>query len=153
VPAGREPRSDVMLHRMGTVLEDTYAQNVKSKDNYQFPASTASATIRTFDGLVANTMAAESGDRNYVHYAFSVDESKLKKTGEDASGDKEAAGGGKAEGGKQAADDKPGVRREAENYNKQLSGWVYTIPDYKYDLLSETMDSLTKAASADKKKK
>lgn len=167
IPAGKKAKSDVMLHRLGTVLEDTFAQNVASLKSFQFPDDHASATIHTFDGLVATTEAAKVDGRNYVSYHFDVDPSRIKPArdqaasaddkkgpgkityGKDAkSGDKDAAADKDKAGDKGGAgdDDQPDVRKEAAKYNKQLDGWAYTLPDYKYELLSETMDSLTTAA-------
>ena len=135
VPKGREQQSDVVLYRMGTVLEDVFAQGVKSKDHYTFPDDHVTTTVRTFDGLVANIEAASSDGKNYVHYSFQVDESKLPAAKD--SKDKNAAAD-------KGAVKLPDIRKEAEGYNKELSGWVYSIPDFKYELLVQSLDQLTK---------
>jgi len=155
IPAGKKPKSDVVLHRMGTILQDNFAQNVASLKKFQFPADHASATIRTFDGLIAKTESAKVDGRNYVSYHFDVDPSKIKPAKDKSAGNdkKDQAKAGDKDSGKNGkSDNEPKVRKEADKYNKQLSGWAYTLPDYKYQLLSETMDDLTSAAEQAKKK-
>jgi hypothetical protein len=147
IPKGSKPRSDVFLYRMGSIMEGVYAQNVKALDNYQFPDDHATTTIRTFDGLVATVKAGASNGRNYVHYHFDADASKLKKpAGSSSSKDKGAPD-------KKASADtgkKPDISKEAAKYNKVMADWVYTIPEYKYDLLVETMDKLTQPKGQEK---
>ena len=146
VPKGREPQSDVILYRMGNVLEDVYAQDIKSQDHYTFTDNHVTTTVRTFDGLVATIEAASADGRNYVHYVFQVDESRLPAAAKTTDKDKNAAGG-------KDAPKQPDIRKEAEGYNKELSGWVYTIPEFKYDLLVESLDQLTKPKGKGQDKK
>jgi predicted nucleic acid-binding Zn-ribbon protein len=153
VPKGREPQSDVILYRMGNVLEDVYAQNIKSRDHYAFLDDHVTTTVRTFDGLIANIEAASADGRNYVHYSFQVDESKLPAAAKDSKdNDKNTAKVKNAAAAKDAAK-QPDIRKEAEDYNKEMSGWVYTIPEFKYELLVETLDQLTKPKVKGKDKK
>lgn len=149
IPKGSKPRSDVFLYRMGSIMEGVYAQNVKALNNYQFPEDHATTTIRTFDGLVATVKAGASDGRNYVHYHFDVDASKLKKPAESSSS-KDKGAAEKKTSASAAAGRKPDVRKEAETYNKMLADWVYTIPEYKYDLLVETMHNLTQPKGQEK---
>jgi len=148
IPKDSKPKSDVLLYRMSSILSGIYAQNVKAVANYQFPDDHATATIRTFDGLVATVQAAAADGRNYVHYHFDVDASKLKKPAESSSSKDKGAADKKASA--DAETDKPDVRKEAAKYNKTLADWVYTIPEYKYDLLVETMGNLTQPKAKEK---
>lgn len=122
VPEGRKPQSEIILTRMGTVLENTFALNVASAEDFTFPGDHVRATIRTFDGLVTEVQAVRKDDRNYVAFRFSVDESRLSTEEEDG----------------------PDVREQADKFNKTASGWVFTLPDHRYDLLTRTLNDLTR---------
>lgn len=123
VPEGRKPQSEIILTRMGTVLENTFAVNVASRETFTFPEDHVNTTIRTFDGLVAEAQAVRQDDRNYVGFSFNIDESRIAPEEED---------------------DESDVRVEAENFNDIVSGWVFTLPDHRYDLLVRRLDDLTR---------
>jgi hypothetical protein len=132
VPAGREPQSDIFLARTDGILENTFASNVTSARDYNFPADHVETVIRTFDGLVAEVQSAGRDGRNYVAFEFSVDASNLPPAA-DEEGDRS---------GKSAED----IRAEADKYNGIVSGWVYTLPDYRYQLLTRSLEDLTRPA-------
>lgn len=135
IPAGRERQSDLIVARMETVLENTFAGNVTAAADYSFPEDHVETVIRTFDGLVARVRGAEQDGRNYVAFEFGVDEARL-PAAEESGEDQE----GRAETG--AAD----IRAEAENYNNTVAGWIFTLPDYRYELFTRSLDDLTRPA-------
>jgi len=141
LPEGREPQSEIILARMGTILENTFALNVASQKTFSFPEDHVKTTIRTFDGLIAETKAVRKNERNYVAFHFSVDKSRIEKkqpaeTQEDT--------GAKEDAGSSEEVKEPNVSEEVAEYNDTVSGWVFTLPDHRYDLLVRRLDDLTR---------
>lgn len=133
IPEGRQAQSTVMLTRMGTILEQIAADNVLKAEKLD-GAEQIIATIHTFDGLIVNISSATLDEGNYSSFRFSVDESK---TTAEASTESEDSTN---------ADDPLSA---ATSLNEQLSGWAYAIPDFKFELFTRTLDSLTKAEEAE----
>lgn len=143
VPRGREAQSDVILYRMGNILQDIYAEDVKSQKHFALPDDHVTTTVRTFDGLVATIAAAKVDGTNHVQYSFSVDAAKLPaKKPDDAGKDKDK----KDAAATQESGEKLDVRKEAAGYNKETAGWVYTLPPFQYELLVQSLDQLTRPA-------
>lgn len=126
MPEGRKPQSELILTRMSTILENTFAVNVTSRETFTFPEDHVNTTILTFDGLVAEARAVRQDDRNYVAFRFIVDESRV-STAEEEEDDSTAD-----------------IYSEAEKYNDVVSGWVFTLPDHRFDLLTRTLNDLTR---------
>ena len=128
---GREMQPAAIISRMGTMLENVSAENVrKSVDPYAEQKSTTS--IQTFDGLIINIASAKVDDNNYATFNFSV-------------GDIPAQGANdEGEEAEQSTNEKLDPLAEAARLNELMPGWTYIIPDFKYELFTRTKESLSK---------
>lgn len=137
LPDNRRISSRTVLNRFGSVLQEVRADDVRSVEAFTFPASTIENEIRTFDGMLITVNAATIDDRHYAHFEFSYDEASAvdtsdtyAETGTDDGGD----------GGPELLS----VELEAADLNNRHSEWVYQIPGFKYEILSQTMENLTR---------
>lgn len=126
----------------------------------------AEATIKTFDGLVAQATGWQKDDKHYIALKTSYDPTLAEKfkvatadTKKDAAAadkgaaDKKDAAANGGEGSPPAAEKPaaapakpaaPNVAEEVNKANAQLNGWVYEIPQYKYDSIFKPLDELIK---------
>lgn len=132
LPTGKEMQSNVIISRMGTMLEDVAVDNVIKADKLA-GAEQATATIRTFDGLLITVVSAAGDEENYASFSFAADNDTSAATGE--------------ESGKEGAttnSDKPDPAREAASLNKLMSGWAYAIPSFRFELFTRKLEQLSK---------
>jgi hypothetical protein len=129
--AGKEMQPAVIISRMGTMLEDVSAENVrKSVDPYAAQKSTAS--IQTFNGLIINISSAQVDDNNYSTFNFSVADIPVQV----AELESEAT--------VETANEKLNPVTEASRLNELMSDWTYIMPDFKYQLFTRKKGSLSK---------
>ncbi len=133
IPEGRQAQSTVMITRMGTILEQIAADNVLRSEKLD-GAEQIVATVQTFDGLIVKITSARLEEGNYSNFQFSVATNET--TVETAEEDEDMTN----------ADDPLAA---ATSLNEQLSGWAYAIPDFKFEIFSRSLDSLTKAVEAE----
>ena len=137
VPAGREAQSAVILGRMTTILENFFINGARKTATVDWPAAATEVTVRTFDGLVASIAAAQVADAPMATLAFSFDAAAAAPTETAAQAETTAAEG--------TAD----VAAEAKTLNEATGGWVFRIPQFKFELLTRTHNDLTRAAGGD----
>jgi hypothetical protein len=150
VPQGKEPQSSVELSRMGTVLETFFLENARASGNITFPADAASMTVRTFDGLVATLISARIDDKPMTRVSFAF-EPPPEPAPATVKGDAEPTASETAAPGLPAAETPPGVeptapdaKAEAEKFNAAVQGWVFQVPQFKFDLLTRRADNLVR---------
>lgn len=145
LPDGKSMPSAVVLSPLGTELEDVFADNVRKSDNVRFTDAAAHTTVRTFDGLVAEITAEKIGDELLAAFAFSYDAAGVvpEDKPEKMTGDGKDAAAADAPVAAPADAQKPAdVEKEAHDLNAKVSGWVYVIPRFKFDLFTKSMDTL-----------
>jgi len=137
IPDGMEMQSNVIISRMGTILEDIFVDNVIKADKLNEVEQTVT-TIKTFDGLIVTITSAEIVETNYSIFSFAGEENSdvdTDKNNEDA---------------KEEVKTKLDPLTEAKNLNTVMSGWAYAIPDFKYELFVRKQEQLSrKTGSAD----
>lgn len=157
LPKGKELSSPSAADSFSTALSGLTLSDVQPSSAVTGEPS-ARATIKTFDGLVAEASGWKKDDKHYLTLKTSFDAAQAerfkvataepeKKDGAEA--DEKKAEAGNSEGAPPAADQpaepvKPNVEEEAGKTNAQLTGWVYEIPAYKYDAIFKPMDELIK---------
>ena len=129
IPEGREAQSEVIITRMGTILEDVFVDSVIKADKLDAAEQTL-AQVETFDGLQVNITSAQLEETSYSSFEFAA------KPG--------ASAGENSEG----EDSEPGPAEVAADLNQRLQGWAFAIPDFKFELFTRDLDSLTKAIEA-----
>ena len=128
IPEGKEAQSDVIITRMGTLLEDIFVDNVIKAEKLDSAEQTI-ARVETFDGLTVTITSARLDETNYSSFEFSAKEAASESDSEDE--------------GKETS-----RLEEAAELNRRLQGWAFAIPDFKFELFTRTLDSLTRTIEA-----
>ncbi len=130
-PAGRTVDA-VAVSRLSSLLENIYIDDVRAEHEQFAAAAGVVTTVRTFDGLVAEIASAEADGRRYSKFRFAYEEPAREK---DNQTDDEA-------GATAQTSSAPDVSVEAERLNRLVSGWLYEIPDYKFELFTSRRQAL-----------
>jgi Domain of unknown function (DUF4340) len=147
--SGSASNPDSSTDRVATALAGLRLVDVRSAtDAADKPAATA--TYRTFDGLVLAIDGYAEGDKRYVRVRPSVDETAARRffVAAAAPADKDGAADSappkpaadEASGGKSAPATSPEsvivqTREEATKLETRLTGWSFEIPDWSYDAI------------------
>lgn len=130
----KKSASKIIINRIAKGLEELRADGVRSSADFSFPEDVTRTTFTTFDGIITNIKLAKVDDKPYASFSFSVDE-KLAAEADAAMAASDA----------EAAKDTPSVKEVVSNLSERLEGWVYRIPDFKYEALTTNLDKLKKA--------
>lgn len=161
LPKGKELSSAGAANGFASALTALTLNDVRSVQDFAADKPAAQAVFRTFDGLVANATGWVKDDKHYVEFKTSYDEAQAKRfhvesaPAKDAGDAKaaddkaakpaDAAASGEAkDAGKDAAPAEPKVEDTAKTLNASLMGWVYEIPEYKYEAIFKPLDGLLK---------
>lgn len=160
IPAGKEVQSAYVLNRMEEVLENIRIDNVKSITGFDFPEELTEVSIKTFDGLTATIHSAVVDETNYAKFDFSYvepqqaeeedDKDAAANSSEDVADEDATANSSESAADEDATTDKlEEVAKEVERLKQKTSGWVYVIPNYKFELFSRKLDDLIKDIEAE----
>lgn len=169
LPKGKELSSAGAANGFASALTALTLSDVRSVKDFADDKPAAQAVFRTFDGLVANATGWVKDGKHYVGFKTSYDEAQAKRfhvesspaQSSDGAGDTKGADGTAAskdatakpadtqtaateEAGKDAAQAQPKVEDTVKTLNASLMGWVYEIPEYKYEAIFKPLDSLLK---------
>ena len=121
------------LNRMGTLLETFHVSRVKAASNFTFPEDAHVTTVRMFGGMVATIKSTLIDDDAYANFTFDYDPEQV--ADESTTSSDESL---EADISSPAID----FAEQVAILNKKLSGWVYIIPEFKYEILAKRMDDL-----------
>lgn len=156
LPKGKELSSPSAAAGLASALSGLTLTDVQSASAMTDKPS-AQATIKTFDGLVAEATGWKKDDKHYIALKTSYDAAQAERfkianaETEKKDGEKKADAANSE--GAPPADDasksppkpaQPNVEEEATKANAQLTGWVYEIPAYKYDAIFKPVEELIK---------
>ncbi|MCS3903425.1 hypothetical protein J2T55_001446 [Methylohalomonas lacus] len=139
LPADRSIQSRTALNRFGSVLQRISARDIRALESFDFAGDTIETTVRTFDGLVVKVRSRSIEDRHYANFRFSYDANAAEASDDDALDQLV-----QAEGEASLAEQPLSVEAEARDLDQRLSGWVYQIPSFKYDVLTAVLDDYTR---------
>lgn len=120
IPAGRVTRGAPVVNGTATSVVDLMFDDAAPVESLQFPATSPSAVIETFDGLRVSLTMTGGGGALWAKITATVDPSL-------------AAPG---------ADMKP-VEERAKMLNDRLGAWTYKLPQQAGNQLTQSMDLLT----------
>lgn len=128
LPEKMVPKKDGTIDAVATALEDVSLDDAMPAKSIDFAKKTiATATFRTFDGLVIKAEMASAGkDEEWIRYTVSVDETGvIAPPAATATEDekKKAEAAAKKAGLKTLAE----VKKEAEALSKRLDGWAFKL--------------------------
>jgi hypothetical protein len=162
LPKGKEPNTGA-ANSFASALQGLNLSEVRTAQEFGSPPPSGTATLKTFDGLVAQVTGWVQDSKRYVSIATSYDEAQAQKFSlkpaveattetppKDAS-PKETPKETKAEQTQEATPEQK-ARDEATAANQRFTGWVFEIPTYKYDAIFKPVDQLVKVVEPVKKK-
>lgn len=162
LPKGKQLSSPSVANSFATALSALTLAEVRPVSDFTADKPIAHATYRTFDGLVAEVDGWMKDSKHYVAIKTSYDaalaqrfhlETKAPDKTADAATEKAAtkpAGAASVDATKPAATQPTDAAKQNENIedaartNAALAGWVYEIPEYKYEAIFKPLDSLLK---------
>lgn len=161
LPKGKELSSPAAANSFATALTSLTLTDVQPASAFESTPPVARTTLETFDGLIAELSGWTKGDKHYVALKTSFDAAqaerfKVATAPTDAPAEKDAKAEAQGEGGpadakatekapaEAAKPTTPNIEEEAQTANAKLIGWVYEIPQYKYESLFKPLDELLK---------
>jgi hypothetical protein len=160
LPKGRELSSPTAANGLATALAGLTLSDVEPASAFTVKPE-AQATFRTFDGLAIELDGWSRDDKRFIavraHHdaaladrfklpaAESKDEAAKKESSNEASEASKDPQQKAEEPAKDAA--KPNVAEEAKTTGDKLTGWVFEIPDYKYDSIFKPLQEMLKDGS------
>jgi hypothetical protein len=120
--------------------------DVRPAKDFEATKPSSHATIRTFDGLVADLDGWTQDGKHFVAVKTTYDEALAKRFHVESKPAEKPAEGKAAESAPAAAT-KPAtdnVAEAAKTTNDQLQGWVFEVPDYKYEAIFKPASALAK---------
>jgi len=135
IPSGKQIQSEIVLNRMQTILADVYITDVKSTDQVTLSDPISITTVKTYDGLVATISSATIDGLGLVQFSFAYDASNSQEPEQPEAID------GKEE--ESSVPDKA-VQKETEELTATTEGWVYELPEYKFELFTKKLEDFIK---------
>jgi hypothetical protein len=144
LPKGKSLSAPTAANSVAMALTALSLSDVKPASAFQSTPPAAHATFKTFDGLVVDVDGWVQDQKHYValHPSFDAAQAEHFKVAtapvEEKKDDK--AGEKKEAPAPQPA--APNVAEDAKKVADKVTGWVYEIPDYKYESLFKPVDQL-----------
>lgn len=151
LPKGKEISSPSAANGLATALVGLTLADVQPASAFEGVPPQGHATLKTFDGLVAELDGWTRDEKHFIAVKTSFDpsqaerfevETKPAKPGAEpaaAAADAKAAPAQPPEDAKAPQAD---VGKEAKDLGTKLAGWVYEIPEYKYDAIFKPLEEL-----------
>lgn len=154
LPKGKQLSSPAAANSFASALAGLTLADVRPARDFESDKPAAHATYRTFDGLIADVDGWVKDSKHYVAIKTSYDDALAQrfhvetKVPEKTAGknDEKTAGAASADAAEPATEAAPAqkVADTAKTTNEQLAGWVYEIPEYKYEAIFKPLDGLLK---------
>ena len=163
LPKGKQLSAPAAANGFASALSALTLADVRPASDFSADKPIAHATYRTFDGLVAEVDGWMKDSKHYVAIKTSYDKALAQRfhvetTAPEKATDK-AAGKSEAKPADTAATPTAATQsidaaqkaaaanekiEDAARINTALAGWVYEIPEYKYEAIFKPLDSLLK---------
>jgi hypothetical protein len=143
LPKGKELASASAANSTATALVGLALADVRTRKEFESAPVSARAVFNTFDGLVAAIDGWQKDDKHFVALTVSYD-AALAERFRVATAPAEAKPDAAAAPPPARPETKAGVEDEAKSAIARLAGWVYEIPQYKYEAIFKPVDELTK---------
>lgn len=143
LPKGKELSTPSAADAFATALTTVTLADVRAAKDFEADKPTAHATFTTFDGLVADVDGWVQDGKHYIAVKTAYDEALEKQFHVAAAPPAKKTDA--AEGPPPAPAAPPvDAKAEAKTLAAKLTGWVYEIPDYKYEAIFKPLDALLK---------
>lgn len=139
LPKGKKLSSAEAANTLATALASVTLSDVQPADAFKDTVASEKAVYQTFDGLIVELQGWSRDDKHYValqsRFAQALAD-RFRVPSEPATEDAKAATDAKPAA---ASTD---VTQEAKTINDRATGWVFEIPDYKYDSIFKPASEL-----------
>lgn len=157
LPKGKSLSSPAAANNFATALTGLSLADVQAASAFGTDTPDR-ATFKTFDGLIVQIDGWTRADKHYIALKTSFDPAHAERfriaTAPVEAQKQDSANGEGAQEAKQEATNDPGndapkaqaapnVEEEAKSASTKLEGWVYEIPQYKYEAIFKPVDQLT----------
>jgi len=152
-PEDRELAYAGVTNALGAVLSDLELDNVEAERSITLPeAEPVISKFEMYDGLVIESRAWKTEDGTRVKFSASANEELATRFREEDNIADDKSDDVTGEKSDDTADEKPteikpaqeSAQNRADQINARLADWVYTLPGFKADQLTKTMDDLLK---------
>lgn len=120
----------IALARISKMLEELYADGVRSAANLVFPDETIDTSISTFDGQIINIKSTVIDNKYYSRFSFSSDTSMVENLQTESVNES-------------VTENTIDPAKYSAVLNDRLSDWVFEIPDYKFADITASVKDLT----------
>jgi hypothetical protein len=143
LPKGKSLSAPTAANSVAMALTALSLADVKPASAFQSTPPAAHATFKTFDGLVVDVDGWVRDQKHYValHPSFDAAQAeRFKVATAPAEAKKDEKTGEKKEA--PVPPPAPNVAEDAKKAADKVTGWVYEIPDYKYEALFKPVDQM-----------
>ena len=143
LPKGKSLSAPTAANSVAMALTGLSLSDVRPASAFQSTPPAAHATFKTFDGLVVEADGWVQDQKHYIALRPSFDAAQaeqFKVATAPADDKKDAKEDDKAAA--PAPPPAPNVAEDAKQLAAKVTGWVYEIPDYKYESLFKPVDQL-----------
>jgi len=149
LPKGKELSSDSVANSVATALLGLTLADVRPRNEFESTPPMAHAVFNTFDGLVAQLDGWKKDEKHFIAVNLTYDAAlaerfRVATTTPDPKTDQTAQAPSESRPTESKPDEKQKVEEEAKSTSARLAGWVYEIPQYKYDAIFKPLDELLK---------
>ena len=146
LPKGKSLSAPTAANSAATALTSLSLADVRAASAFQSTPPAAHATYKTFDGLTVEVDGWVQDNKHYValrpsfdaaqaeHFKIAAAPVEDKKSDEKQPEEKKPAG--------PPPPAAPNVAEDVKKATAKLNGWVYEIPDYKYEALFKPLEQL-----------
>jgi hypothetical protein len=146
LPKGKSLSAPTAANSFAMALTGVSLSDVKAASAFQSTPPAAHATFKTFDGLVVDVDGWIQDEKHYValHPSFDAAQAEHFKVATAPADEKKDA---KQDAKQDAAPAStpppaPNIAEDAKKAADKVAGWVYEIPDYKYESIFKPIDQL-----------
>ena len=143
LPEGREAASSWSVNSLGGALAALRMESVQAAAG-EPPADAVRFRFLTFDGVEYTGQAWQNGDGHWISLGATVPVAGgIESIADESSVAESDAGDEVVPAGEEA------LLTEAETFNQRVSGWWFSIPEYKHGNLTKRLDGLLKPLEED----
>lgn len=127
-----------------TALTAVMLADVRAAKDFEADKPAAQATFKTFDGLVADLDGWVKDGKHYIAIRAGHDAALEKQFHVETAPPAQKTGAAEGSPPPAPAATPVDTAAEAQTLTAKLTGWVYEIPDYKYEAIFKPLDELLK---------
>jgi hypothetical protein len=139
LPKGKSLSAPTAANSVAMALTALSLSDARAASAFQSTPAAAHATFKTFDGLVIEADGWVQEQKHYIALRPSFDAALAERFKIATAPAEEKKDEKKDQAPKPAA---PNVAEDAQKLAAKVTGWVYEIPDYKYEAIFKPVDQL-----------